>query len=75
MMVDEEGKNEDNKFEFDSAGETVGYISLDQVCVLALHHGRGGATMGNKWRSDFVLKYEPGEISPWHPCTEGVDQL
>ena len=35
-MVDEEGKKEEEKFEFDSAGEAIGYISLEQAVVLAM---------------------------------------
>ena len=39
-MVDEEGKKEDEKLEFDSAGEALGYISLDQARLLAIQHAR-----------------------------------
>ena len=39
-MVDDEGKKEEDKVEFDSAGEAVGYISLDQARVLAIRHAR-----------------------------------
>ena len=39
-MVDEEGKKEEQKFDFDSSGEVVGYISLDQARVLAIQHAR-----------------------------------
>ena len=35
-MVDEEEKKEEQKFEFDEAGEAIGYISLDQARVLAM---------------------------------------
>ena len=35
-VVEDEGKKEEQKFEFDSAGEVVGYISLDQAVVLAM---------------------------------------
>ena len=34
-MVDDQDKEED-KFDSDSAGETEGYISLDQARILAL---------------------------------------
>ena len=39
-MVDEEGNKEDEKLEFDSAGEALGYISLDQARLLAIQHAR-----------------------------------
>ena len=35
-MVDEAGKKEEEKFDFTSEGESLGYISLDQARVLAL---------------------------------------
>ena len=35
-MVDEEGQKEEQKFDFDAAGEVVRYISLDQARVLAM---------------------------------------
>ena len=38
-MVEEEGQKEE-KFDFDSAGEAVGYISLEQARVLAIEHAR-----------------------------------
>ena len=39
-MVDEEDKKDEEKVEFDSAGEAVGYISLDQAQVLARRTAR-----------------------------------
>jgi len=39
-MAGEEGKKEEEKLEFDSAGQAVVYISLDQARVLALQHAR-----------------------------------
>ena len=39
-MTVNEGDKEEEKFEFDSAGEALGYISLDQARVLALRHAR-----------------------------------
>ena len=43
-MVDEEDKQDDEdegkKFAFDSAGEAVGYISLEQARILAARHAR-----------------------------------
>ena len=38
-MVEEEGQKEE-KFDFDSAGEAGGYISLEQARVLAIEHAR-----------------------------------
>ena len=40
-MVEDEGKKEEPKVEFDSAGEAIAYISLDQARVLALQHALG----------------------------------
>ena len=39
-MVEDEGKNDEKKFEFDSAGQAIAYISLDQARVLAMEHAR-----------------------------------
>ena len=39
-MVEDEGKKDDEKLEFDSTGQAVAYISLDQARVLALQHAR-----------------------------------
>jgi hypothetical protein len=39
-MVEDEGKQDEPKIEFDSAGESLAYISLDQARVLALQHAR-----------------------------------
>jgi hypothetical protein len=39
-MAEEEGKKEEEKFEFDSAGQAVAYISLDQARVLEVQHAR-----------------------------------
>ena len=35
-MVDNDGKNDEEKLDFDSAGEAPGYLSLDQAQVLAM---------------------------------------
>ena len=35
-MVEDADKKEEQKFDFDSAGEVVGYVSLDQAVVLAM---------------------------------------
>ena len=39
-MVEDEGKKEEEKFELDSAGESLGYISLEQARILAIQHAR-----------------------------------
>ena len=39
-MADAEGKKEEDKFEFDAAGEVIGYISLEQARLLAIQHAR-----------------------------------
>ena len=39
-MAEEQGKKEEEKFEFTPEGETLGYISLDQARVLAMRTAR-----------------------------------
>ena len=39
-MAQDEGKTEEEKFDFTSEGEVLGYISLDQARVLAVQHAR-----------------------------------
>ena len=39
-MVEDESKWDEEKFGFDSAGEAVAYISLDQARVLAMRTAR-----------------------------------
>ena len=39
-MFEDEGKKEEEKFEFTPEGEVLGYISLDQARVLAIEHAR-----------------------------------
>ena len=39
-MVEDGDKKDDEKLEFDSTGQAVAYISLDQARVLALQHAR-----------------------------------
>jgi hypothetical protein len=39
-MVDDPDKKDDEKLEFDSTGQGVAYISLDQTLVLALQYGQ-----------------------------------
>ena len=39
-MVEQEGKKEEEKFEFDSAAEALGYISLEQARLVAMQAAR-----------------------------------
>ena len=39
-MAEEQDKKDDEKLEFDSTGQSIGYISLDQARVLAMEHAR-----------------------------------
>ena len=39
-MAEDEGKQEEEKFEFTPEGEVLGYISSDQARVLAIQHAR-----------------------------------
>ena len=39
-MAEDADRQEENKLDFDLAGEAVAYISLDQARVLALQHAR-----------------------------------
>ena len=50
-MVEDEGKKEE-KFDFDAAGEALGYISLEQARVLAIEHARDNTDFyGSRYRS------------------------
>ena len=40
VMVEDGDKKDDDKLEFDSTGQAVAYISLDQARVLAIEHDR-----------------------------------
>ena len=65
-MAEDQGEKEEQKFEFDSAGEAVGYISLEQARVLAIRHARdntdfyGPAYSGVNLVSE-VVSQEEGE--------------
>jgi hypothetical protein len=39
-MAEDEGKKEEEKFEFTPEGEALGYIGLDQARVQAVEHAR-----------------------------------
>ena len=62
-VVDEEGtKKEEEKFEFDSAGEVVGYISMEQARVLATRHAREN--------TDFYGRHYTGRGLLWELVSE-----
>ena len=51
-MAEEQDKKDDEKLEFDSAGQAVGYISLDQARVLAMRHARENTDLyGRRYRN------------------------
>jgi len=51
-MVEDGGKKEEEKVEFDSAGQAFGYISLDQV---AIEHARENTDL-------YGRRYAEGEV-------------
>ena len=56
-MAEEEGEKEEEKFEFDSAGQSVAYISLDQARVLAARTARENpGSYGRRWRNVAVIQ-------------------
>ena len=54
MAADEGKKEEQEKLEFDSAGQAIAYISLDQARVLGLQHARDNR--------DFYGRYADAEL-------------
>ena len=44
-MAEDQSKQDEEKIEFDSAGQALGYISLDQTRVLALRHARNNLSV------------------------------
>ena len=51
-MAEDEGNKVEEKFEIDSAGEALGYISLDQARVLAVRTARETpGSYGRRWRN------------------------
>ena len=47
-MVEDEGKQDEDKLEYTPEGETLGYISLDQARMLALPHAGSPACPGQQ---------------------------
>jgi len=60
-MADDNGKNEQEKFDFDSAGQAVGYISLDQARVLAMRTARDTPGEYGRRFTDVPMAYEAVE--------------
>ena len=56
-MAEEQDKKDDGKLEFDSAGQPLAYISLDQARVLAMRTAREN--------TDFYGRYAARELV-WH---------
>ena len=57
----EEGKKEEEKFELDSAGQALVYISLDQARVLAMRTARETpGDYGRRFR-DVLMAFEVAE--------------
>ena len=62
-MAEQEGKKDEEKVEFDSAGEALGYISLDQAQVLAMRTARDEpGDYGADFR-DLRMAFEVAEAS------------
>ena len=57
-MAEEEKKKEEEKLELDSAGESLGYISLEQARVLAIQHARDNPGFYGRAYSRLTLVWE-----------------
>ena len=68
-MVDEEGIKEDEKFEFDSASEALGYISLDQAQVLAMRTARKTPGAYGSAYMDVPMAFEASETEDHYVVT------
>ena len=60
-MAQEEGKKEEEKFEFDAAGEARGYISLDQARVLAMRTAREAPGVYGRRFQNVPMAFEVAE--------------
>ena len=56
-MAEDEGKKDEDKLEFDSTGQALGYISLDQARVLAMQHARDNRDVYGRY-ADAELVWE-----------------
>ena len=65
-MVEEEGKKDEEKFEFTAQGEALGYISLDQARVGAIEHARDNQEFyGRRYAErELVWVAGPGRTCP-----------
>ncbi|MCH8281988.1 MAG: hypothetical protein IIC96_15060 [Chloroflexi bacterium] len=57
-MVEEEGKKDEEKFEFTAEGEALGYISLDQAQVLAMRTAREAPGVYGTTYRDIPMAFE-----------------
>ena len=61
-MAEDEGKKEEEKFEFTPEGEVLGYISLDQARVLAMRTARETpGAYGRRFRN-VPMAFEVAEV-------------
>ena len=59
-MVADSDKEDEVKLEFDSAGQAIAYISLDQARVLALQHARDNREFYGRYAGQELVWAEPG---------------
>ncbi|MCH8352110.1 MAG: hypothetical protein IIB29_17845 [Chloroflexi bacterium] len=60
-MPEDEDQKDEPKLEFDSAGQAIAYISLDQARVLALQHARDNREFyGRRYRRRELVWEELG---------------
>ena len=57
-MAEDQEKQDQEKFELDSAGESLGYISLEQARVLAIQHARDNPGFYGRAYSRLTLVWE-----------------
>ena len=59
-MVEDSDKEDEVKLEFDSAGQAIAYISLDQARVLALQHARDNREFYGRYADQELVWAEVG---------------
>ena len=57
-MVDERDEDDKKEPKFDSAGEAISYISLEQACLLAIQHARDNTDFYGPRFADMALFWE-----------------
>ena len=57
-MAEDEGRKDEEKFELDSAGESLGYISLEQARLLAIQHARDNRGFYGRAYAGLTLAWE-----------------